>query len=180
MIKLVATDLDGTLLGDDKVIPDEIFPLAEKLMQAGILFVPASGRSPYTLRENFRPIADRIDYVCDNGAVALSGGKTVLSTPVPREIVRDVLEFCRNEDVHVLLCGSQTTYLAPVEGTKYEPHVRPYYFRRVAFDELIEIEDEVNKIAICDMRNPRNGSFDRLVKMLDGRAIFGWTLCSAA
>ncbi len=170
MIKLVATDLDGTLLGDDKVIPDEIFPLAEKLMQTGILFVPASGRSPYTLRENFRPIADSIDYVCDNGAVALSGGKTVLSTPVPREIVRDVLEFCRNEDVHVLLCGSQTTYLAPVEGTKYEPHVRPYYFRRVAFDELIEIEDEVNKIAICDMRNPRNGSFDRLVKMLDGRA----------
>lgn len=170
MIKLIATDLDGTLLGDDKVIPAEIFTLAAELKKLGILFTAASGRSPYTLKENFRPIADDIDYICDNGAVAIANGETVLSRPVPKEVVRDVWEFCRGEDVHMLLCGSKTTYLAPVEGTKYEPHVKPYYFRRVAFDELTAIPDSVNKIAICDMRNPRSGSFDRLVKMLGGRA----------
>ncbi|MCI8596503.1 MAG: HAD family hydrolase [Clostridia bacterium] len=171
MIKLIATDLDGTLLGDDKVVPEEIFGLAQALKKLGILFVPASGRSPYTLRENFRPIADEIDYICDNGAVAIAGGKTVLSNPVPRDVVLDVLEFCKSEDVHVLLCGTKTTYLAPVEGTKYEPHVHPYYFRRMAFDELGEVPDDVNKIAICDMRNPKAGSFERLVKMLSGRAV---------
>ena len=98
MIKLIATDLDGTLLGDDKVVPEEIFGLAQALKKLGILFVPASGRSPYTLRENFRPIADEIDYICDNGAVAFAGGKTVLSNPVPRDVVLDVLEFCKSED----------------------------------------------------------------------------------
>ena len=170
MVKLVATDLDGTLLGDDKAVPEDVFPLIRALADKGVLFVPASGRSPYTLRENFRPVADMIDYVCDNGAVAIASGKTVLSRPVPRETVRDVLEFCKGEEVHVLLCGSRTTYLAPVEGTKYEPHVKPYYFRRVAFDELAFLEDEINKIAICDMRGPRNGSYERLVKMLDGKA----------
>lgn len=171
MVKLVATDLDGTLLGDDKVIPPEIFPLARALKEKGILFVPASGRSPYTLRENFRPIADEIDYICDNGAVALAGGRTIFSRPLPKPLVREILDFCRGEDVHVLLCGTQTTYLAPVEGTKYEPHVRPYYFRRTPYDELQEIPDDVNKIAICDMRNPKTGSYDRLVKLLDGRAV---------
>ena len=171
MIKLIATDLDGTLLGDDKVIPQEIFGLTKELKKLGILFVPASGRSPYTLRENFRPIADEIDYICDNGAVALADGEIVLSNPVPRDVVLDVLEFCKHEDVHVLLCGTKTTYLAPVEGTKYEPHVRPYYFRRMAFDELSEVPDDVNKIAICDMRNPKSGSYERLVKMLSGRAV---------
>lgn len=171
MIRLIATDLDGTLLGDDKIIPQEIFGLANELRKQGIIFVPASGRSPYTLRENFRPIADGIDYICDNGAVAICNGETVLSLPVPTDVVRDVWEFCRNEDVHMLLCGSQTTYLAPVEGTKYEPHVRPYYFKRVSYDELADITDSVNKIAICDMRNPTlSGSYNRLVKMLGDRA----------
>ena len=171
MIKLIATDLDGTLLGDDKIIPQEIFELVKELHKQGVVFVPASGRSPYTLRDNFTPIRDSIDYICDNGAVAICGGETVLSRPVPSGVVHDVWEFCRNEDVHMLLCGSQTTYLAPVEGTKYEPHVRPYYFKRVAYDDLAEITDSVNKIAICDMCNPtRSGSYERLEKMLDGRA----------
>ena len=170
MVKLIATDLDGTLLADDKVIPAEIFTLAKALREKGILFVPASGRSPYTVRENFRPIADQIDTICDNGAVAIADGQTVFTRPVPPAAVRTVLEFCKGEDVHVLLCGSQTTYLAPVEGTKYEPHVRPYYYRRVAFEDLGEIRDDINKIAICDLRDPRKGSSERLTKVLDGAA----------
>lgn len=170
MVKLVATDLDGTLLADDKIIPPEIFTLVPALRARGIGFVAASGRSPYTLKENFRPVADRIDYICDNGAVAIADGKEIFCRSVPDEIVRDVVEFCREEDVHVLLCGSKTTYLAPVEGTKYEPHVRPYYFRRIPPAELLHTGDAINKIAVCDMRNPRSGSYDRLVQLLKGRA----------
>lgn len=171
MIKLVATDLDGTLLGDDKQIPEEIFSLVPRLKKMGITFVAASGRSPYTLRANFAPVADDIDYLCDNGAVALSGGDTIFSRPVPEDIVREVVEFCDGEEVHALLCGSKTTYLVPVEGTVYEPYVRPYYFRRVVPPEsLLDIGDYINKIAICDLRGPKAGSYDRLVAMLRGRA----------
>ena len=170
MVKLIATDLDGTLLGDDKIIPEEVFSLVRTLRKKGIRFVPASGRSPYTLKANFRPIADDIDYICDNGAVAIADGKTVFTRPVPRGVVKKTLEFCRAEDVPVLLCGSKTTYLAPVENTKYDIHVRPYYFRRVAFDDLIEVQDDVNKIAICDLRDPAKGSGERLQACLGNTA----------
>lgn len=170
MVRLVATDLDGTLLGDDKVIPQEVFSLCKIFAQKGIRFVPASGRSPYTLRTNFAPIADKIDYVCDNGAVAIADGKTVLSRPVPPDVVRRVVEWARAEDVHLLLCGSQTTYLVAVEGTKYEPHVRPYYFNRVAPASLMRIDDSVNKIAICDLRGPETGSAARLASLLGADA----------
>lgn len=170
MIRLVATDLDGTLLGDDKIIPPAVFPLIRALKARGVRFVAASGRSPYTLRENFRCVEREIDYICDNGAVAIAEDVTVFTRPVPREIVQRVLEFCADEQVHVLLCGSRTTYLAPVEGTVYEKHVRPYYFRRVAFDRLREVTDDVNKIAICDLRNPRAGSYERLKACLRGDA----------
>lgn len=170
MIKLVATDLDGTLLGSDKVIPEEIFSLAHSLKQMGVLFVPSSGRSPYTLKANFAPIVSDIDLICDNGAVAISNGEIIYSRPVPRDIVRDVLEWSKTEDVHILLCGNHTTYLQNVDGTKYERHVKPYYFSLVTSDELNRVDDDINKIAICDLRNPRAGSYDRLVKLLGGRA----------
>lgn len=170
MVKLIATDLDGTLLGDDKVIPAEIFSLVPALAKRGIRFVAASGRSPYTLKENFRAIADDIDYICDNGAVAIADNREIFTRPVPDDVVRDVVSFCAKEEVHLLLCGSKTTYLVPVEGTEYEPHVRPYYFRRVSPDKLLETGDAINKIAICDLRNPQTGSFERLVQFLAGRA----------
>lgn len=45
MIKMVASDLDGTLLvNGSQSIPEEIFPLIKKLKDMGILFVAASGR----------------------------------------------------------------------------------------------------------------------------------------
>lgn len=45
MIKMVSSDLDGTLLtGGSQTIPEEIFSLIKELKDMGILFVAASGR----------------------------------------------------------------------------------------------------------------------------------------
>ena len=44
MIKFIATDLDGTLLDDERRLPDGIFELIEALWARGVLFAPASGR----------------------------------------------------------------------------------------------------------------------------------------
>ena len=45
MIKLVASDLDGTLLMKGaQSLPEDIFPLIRQLKELGILFVAASGR----------------------------------------------------------------------------------------------------------------------------------------
>ena len=45
MIKLIASDLDGTLLlNKAQSLPEEIFPLIRQLKELGIMFVAASGR----------------------------------------------------------------------------------------------------------------------------------------
>ena len=45
MIKLVASDLDGTLLlHKAQSLPEEIFSLIRQLEELGIMFVAASGR----------------------------------------------------------------------------------------------------------------------------------------
>ena len=45
MIKLIASDMDGTLLDDDKNLPPDFFEILDRLGRNNIQFVVASGRS---------------------------------------------------------------------------------------------------------------------------------------
>lgn len=77
MIKLVASDMDGTLLDENSNVPPETYDLIRRLDAAGIRFVAASGRRYDTLREFFEPVADRMDFVASNGAQVFVRGKLV-------------------------------------------------------------------------------------------------------
>ena len=74
-VKLVASDMDGTMLDPQGELPPETFELIDRLHDAGIAFVAASGRRFDTLRDQFAPVADRIDFVAANGAQVVVGGE---------------------------------------------------------------------------------------------------------
>ena len=58
MIKLVASDLDGTLLlHKAQSLPEEIFSLIRQLEELGIMFVAASGRQYPNMTKLFAPVA---------------------------------------------------------------------------------------------------------------------------
>ena len=44
MVKLIVSDMDGTLVNDEKKIDENIYALLPKLKEKGIRFVVASGR----------------------------------------------------------------------------------------------------------------------------------------
>ena len=69
MIKLIASDIDGTLLpeGTDR-INREIFDVILKLKEQGIIFAAASGRQYNSIYELFQPVAHEMIFICENGA----------------------------------------------------------------------------------------------------------------
>ena len=78
MIKLVASDLDGTLLlNKAQSLPEEIFPLIRQLQEMGIIFVAASGRQYPNMRKLFAPVASEISYISENGALAVDHGEVL-------------------------------------------------------------------------------------------------------
>ena len=72
-IRLIAADMDGTLLDSRKQLPEGLFPLVRALHERGVRFAPASGRQFYTLYEQFGEIADELMYISENGAMPSSG-----------------------------------------------------------------------------------------------------------
>ena len=115
MIKMVCSDLDGTLLQyGKKLIEGEIFDEIRALHDRGILFCPASGRQYTSLRKLFARVADDCIYLCENGAVVYRGGKVIAKTPMPRARAEEIaLDFWNtNEDLgEVMLSGENMSYL---------------------------------------------------------------------
>lgn len=77
MVKLIASDMDGTLLDGEGNVPPETFDLIKRLKTAGIGFVASSGRRFDTLQELFAPVSDQMDFVASNGAQVVVAGQLV-------------------------------------------------------------------------------------------------------
>ena len=78
MIKLIASDIDGTLVvdGTNKVNP-EIFEVLIKLKEKGIQFAAASGRQWASIEAVFEPIKEKVFYLSDNGAYVGCHGRNL-------------------------------------------------------------------------------------------------------
>lgn len=77
-IKMIISDLDGTLLRDGATrVSCEMLDMIIKMDKLGIRFTAASGRSYDNLRFLFSSVAERISYICDNGSVCFHENKPI-------------------------------------------------------------------------------------------------------
>ena len=86
-IKLVAADLDGTLLKDDKTVDPVTIEAISRLIQKGVIFVIATGRPFNGVPEELLKINGMRYAITSNGArvVDISTGKSVIEKLLPRE-----------------------------------------------------------------------------------------------
>lgn len=128
MIKLIATDIDGTLLqnGETEISP-RFFRAARSLLSRGVALCAASGRQYRSLLNLFAPVAEGMHFLCENGAVVYAPGARLLSkTVIPRE--RSV-ELCREildvPGCELLISGANMSYLCP-KTSEYLDHIRNF------------------------------------------------------
>ena len=78
MIRLIASDLDGTLLhnGAQQLTPRTI-ELIHALTRKGVHFIAASGRQYDNERRLFAPIKDEISYIAENGSLCIHRGEVI-------------------------------------------------------------------------------------------------------
>lgn len=96
MIKLVVTDIDGTLLeeGTDK-INTEIYDVVEELKKQGTIFAAASGRQYNSIKHVFSPIANDMIFICENGTNIICRGYDMDTTPLNKEDARELTRYIR-------------------------------------------------------------------------------------
>ena len=111
-IRLVISDLDGTLLNDDKEINPEFWGVYEALKERGIMFSVASGRQLYTMEQQFERIKGEIFFVAENGAIIKKGDEVVHQDALGREEANELVRLAREiPDANPILCGVKSAYI---------------------------------------------------------------------
>ncbi len=153
-IRLIACDMDGTLLDDEDQLHDEFWPMIDQLDERGILFCPASGRQYFNLLERFAPIADEVVFIAENGTYVVRQGKELSSDPLDRQVARKLIEVARDlsaggADVGAVLCGKSSAYIER-NDPPFRDEVDKYYHRLQVVKDLNEVDDDILKVAIYD------------------------------
>ena len=95
MIKLIACDMDGTLLDSQKRLPPELPEVIAQLREKGVIFCVASGRQYASLRRDFEAYADDLLFLCENGALVMQRDKRVLIDPVDASFITRIVTATR-------------------------------------------------------------------------------------
>ncbi len=148
MIKLVASDIDGTLLFGPGPIDGRIFEIIRKLKAQGVRFAAASGRQYTNLRRLFAPVADDIDYICENGNLVISDNRICLKSTIEREYGKKLMRAIQDIDgCEVLLSGVHTCYIQP-KYPGYEEHMRDYVKNDVTVvPDVTDVPEDYLKIS---------------------------------
>lgn len=104
-IKLVAADLDGTLLNDDKRIGDETAAAIRDLAPRGIPFVIASARPPRSVRHIYQQLGLDTLQINYNGALIWDEPRRLAidHRPLAGDLVLAMIRFARAIDPRVLV-----------------------------------------------------------------------------
>jgi len=92
MIKLIATDMDGTLLDENGHLPDGFTDILDRLRAKNIKLVVASGRPYYTLQTNFGPVGRYLSYICENGALVVDNNEIIYKNLMSNDIVQNIIK----------------------------------------------------------------------------------------
>jgi len=167
MIKLIATDMDGSLLDDDKNLPPDFSETHDILERNGISFAAASGRSYTALAPVFGEQSSSMSFICDNGAFIVHKGKKIFSAGIAPELLREVISVCEEKlpEAYLVLCGEKGLYVTEKYKPRSQKELGFYYSSRIVLDNLAETDDVIFKIAIYDENNPQEYSYPVLEKI---------------
>ncbi|BDF35560.1 haloacid dehalogenase [Lachnospiraceae bacterium] len=153
MVKLIASDLDGTLLqnGAQRLSP-EVFDMIRTLKSHGILFTAASGRQYTNLRRLFAPVKDDIAYVAENGSLSIYEGKTLSKGTVSRNLGLRILDAVRDYGRCECIVSGERVCYTDSRNPRFAEHMLNVVGNDMEFvDDLkTDVEEPFLKLALCD------------------------------
>lgn len=150
MVKLIASDIDGTLVpdGSDRINP-EIFKVIRELKRQGIYFVAASGRQWKSIEKLFTPVKDEIFYIGENGAYVGARGRELFTVPMENEDVRALVRDIRTlPECDMMLSGKDVIYIESKDQTFIDYLILGYHNEVEQVDDLLKVEETILKVSV--------------------------------
>lgn len=160
-IRLIASDLDATLLDAHSQLPPDFVPTVKALAALDIHFAAASGRPLYTLEEMFPALRREMILIGDNGGAVRWNGETLFTSEMPPEGWRALVRKTRQAGDVAVLCGLETAYVER-QYQQYDAVMKQFYTRVDYVDDLTAVTAPADKFTIYLPRGNAQEAFDAL------------------
>lgn len=143
-MKLIACDLDGTLLlrGEEKLhrlIASEI----EKILENNYIFCVASGRNYSELKRLLKDFENKIYFIANDGALIVNKGENIFEAPIDKESLKLI-----DNEKNIVLHGKYLTFVES-DSERFVRHIKEQYFgHTVRIDSLDEVNEPIYKITL--------------------------------
>ena len=156
MIKLIASDMDGTLLNSDHKIPKENIELIKFAQKNGIQFVVATGRAYYEALPALNDESIKCDIISFNGGIIYDkNGNIINITPMKLKDLYYTIEILKSLEISYQLYTKNTIYTNSIETdiTAYidlirangeepnEQHLRQEAKNRLELGHITEVDN---------------------------------------
>ena len=153
MIKLILSDIDGTLLSKgNKTLDETVFEVIEKLYQKNIIFAAASGRSYPDLAGLFEPVKDKIAFVCSDGAYTLYGNRNLGISSIDKNLAFKLCTGIYETKGCELVVYTEGMIYAVCKSKEYREFISLRFKGRITIldsvSEIMDIPEAIIKIAI--------------------------------
>lgn len=158
MIKLIASDLDGTLLQNGSCsLRPEVFDLILQLKERGIRFTAASGRQMHSLKYLFEPIKNDISYIAENGSLCIHNGAIISRGVIDRNLGFDIINAAKDYgDCHLLLSCESRCYTTS-KDPRFIRHMKEDLYNDIAYiEDVSSLDEPFLKLAFCDFEGTKN------------------------
>jgi len=159
-IRLIATDMDGTLLNSNHELNDSFLPVFRKLKDQGIIFVAASGRQYYNLLKALDPVKDEVIFAAENGSYVVFQDEEIHVQATDHATVRELINISKNiPDTYPIICGKKKAYVENDEP-EFLDHLKLYFERFEIVEDLLKVEDDqFLKFTLCDLAGSEGNSY---------------------
>ena len=174
MLKLIATDMDGTLLNSNKEMPERTFEMIDELHSKGITFAVASGRQYQSLLRLYEGMTDKIVVIAENGGIILDQGEMIFNDIMDPSAVREITETVSQiPGLLITICGLKSAYMFEENVMQYLTFelAHGYFPVRTIIKSLDEIpvDEQIVKFAIFDTANNAKVNIYENLKHLEGK-----------
>lgn len=148
--QLIALDLDGTLLTDDKDITTETLTLLKHLRQDGKYIAICTGRSAFSVRPLIQDYRFATHCITDNGGTIkdLRTNNLLYTSTMPRSFFDTMKQIMQTHDVHCDVTTGEDVYVEVLTEQMVDLY-QTYLVEPKAVGDLRNIPDDPVKFTIA-------------------------------
>lgn len=150
--KLIATDIDGTLLNSNHVIPKNNFDAIINAQEKGVIFVLASGRPTFGMLD----IAKELKMDIYGGYILSYNGGEILDCKTGKIVYQEKMEEKEIVDIYNYANNNNLSFLTYNDNKIYTNHINEY----------TKLESKLTEGKLTVIENIDNLDFSKIIKCM--------------